>query len=303
MTTRPTFNEREQQATNPPSLQQNEISATCRVQIMDVLINGLQAPQQPDPYMPLPPANVWWNQIAHRAAVGLGRIRLHPSVRDPLVACGEQVLNAPRPEVLTIVECALQVVDTDLRNLDYSTKQMYNYTRSADDVLAGVNARLQQHGVGYEYRNGQIVSIDSRYIHSQVEDPAFMLLQEPQFQGPLTEFLRAHDHYCHSRYESAVNDAENAVESVIKSICMLRMWVYAPTASAQPLIKVLTDNGLLPSWFESVLLALPTLRNKSATAHGAGPQSAPVPRERAAYALHLAAADIVFLIETHKAHP
>lgn len=121
--------------------------------------------------------------------------------------------------------------------------------------------------------------------------------------GPLTEFNRGHEHYCHGRYEAAVNDAENAVESTIKALCDKRGWGYDPSAAAHGLIKTLTDKQLLPSWFQNVLIALPTLRNKSASAHGAGAQPTPVARERAAYALHLAAANIVFLIETHKANP
>jgi hypothetical protein len=68
--------------------------------------------------------------------------------------------------------------------------------------------------------------------------------------------------------------------------------------------KVVIDNGLIPKAFEShlgslrVLLeaGLPMVRNKNA-GHGKGPSGRQVPDGMASYALHLAAANIVFLVE------
>lgn len=63
---------------------------------------------------------------------------------------------------------------------------------------------------------------------------------------------------------------------------------------------------MIPAYLESHLgglraameSGLPTVRDKS-SAHGQGTQPEPVPTHLAAYALHLAASNIVFLVEAH----
>jgi hypothetical protein len=122
--------------------------------------------------------------------------------------------------------------------------------------------------------------------------------------------LSAHEHLRHGRVESAVTEACKAFESTLKAICDARGWTYdASKATAAPLIRVVIDRGLVPNYsqeqLENVakcLIGVATVRNKNA-GHGAGAKPRDVPDHYAAYALHLAAANIVFLIECHKAMP
>jgi hypothetical protein len=80
----------------------------------------------------------------------------------------------------------------------------------------------------------------------------------------------------------------------------------ASNAGAKELVKVLLDRDLIPAELQSHFSALraamesglPTLRNKT-SGHGQGPEPRYLPPHFAAYALHLAAADIVFLVEAH----
>ena len=46
---------------------------------------------------------------------------------------------------------------------------------------------------------------------------------------------------------------------------------------------------------------LPTVRNKSSSGHGQGKETVAIPDYIAAYALHLAAANIVMLVQAHRA--
>ena len=70
------------------------------------------------------------------------------------------------------------------------------------------------------------------------------------------------------------------------------------------------ENGLIPRELQSefeglrVLLSsgLPTLKNRKA-GHGQGSVPVEMPAHIAAYALHMAAANIVFLVESHKSLP
>ncbi|MGH9343248.1 MAG: DUF7014 domain-containing protein, partial [Terriglobia bacterium] len=77
---------------------------------------------------------------------------------------------------------------------------------------------------------------------------------------------------------------------------------------AKPLLDLLFEKGLIPtdlqshfSAFRSALESgLPTISNRTSR-HGQGPELRPLPAHYAAYALHLAAANIVFLVEAHNA--
>lgn len=79
-------------------------------------------------------------------------------------------------------------------------------------------------------------------------------------------------------------------------------------APAKRLIEAVLDNELVPRYMQShftglrqtLEAGLPTARNKN-SGHGQGLLTRPVPDYFAGYALHLAATNIVFLVEAHEA--
>jgi len=76
-------------------------------------------------------------------------------------------------------------------------------------------------------------------------------------------------------------------------------------ATAKDLIQIILQNGLIPAYLQEQFTALrlilesgvPTIRNKT-SGHGQGSVPVAIPEHFAAYALHMAAANIVFLCET-----
>ena len=92
----------------------------------------------------------------------------------------------------------------------------------------------------------------------------------------------------------------------MKIICNIKGWEYEGDR-ATDLLKVIRANGLLPNYldasFDQLMAAmksgLPVVRNK-AGGHGKGNGPA-TPPHIAAYALHLAAANIVLLVEAFQA--
>jgi hypothetical protein len=162
----------------------------------------------------------------------------------------------------------------------------------------------------YAYADGQILRVDSQLIHADVVQPAISLLTDREFEGANAEYMAAHEHFRHGRIEPAVTEACKAFESTLKSICDARGWRYDKSkATAAPLIRAVIDNGLVPSYsqeqLENVvkcLIGVATVRNKNA-GHGAGSKPREVPDHYAAYAMHLAAANILFLVECHKTMP
>ena len=94
----------------------------------------------------------------------------------------------------------------------------------------------------------------------------------------------------------------------MKGICDVQKWKYQAGATANGLIAVLFSKELIPSSLTSQFSGLrsllesglPTVRNQQG-GHGQGKDPIAIPSHLAAYALHLAASNIVMLLEAHKA--
>lgn len=179
--------------------------------------------------------------------------------------------------------------------------------QSPDDAINELNIRFREAGVGYRFEDGVIMRVDSQFVHAEVVKPALQLLSDPRFQGPHEEFLNAHAHYRAGEYKDCTVDALNAFESTMKAICDAKGWGYPEDAPAGILIKTLRGKRLLPDYLEpsfdqlqAVLKSgLPKVRNKGG-GHGQGSQPKKTPSYVAAYALHLLAANILFLVEAFK---
>ena len=152
-----------------------------------------------------------------------------------------------------------------------------------------------------------IFRVDSELIHYEVTRPAVRYLNQRGFEGPRDEFLKAHAHYRSGEMKDAITDANNAFESTLKTICDQRLWEYSPGVRASDLLKIVRANGLLPSYLDTsfdqlvgtLKSGLPKVRNEEGS-HGQGPTPRETPEYVAAYALHLAAAKILFLSEANK---
>ncbi|MFT5429631.1 MAG: hypothetical protein ACI9OJ_000302 [Myxococcota bacterium] len=148
-------------------------------------------------------------------------------------------------------------------------------------------------------------------MHAEVVKPALKFLADPDYSGPNAEFLTAHEHYRHGRYASCLVECNKAFESTMKVICEMQGWPFDNDRDgARRLIIKCKDNGLFPPFQQAALThvvgvletAVPTTRNRRA-AHGGGAAPIIVPASLAAYGLHMAAANILLLIEAEKALP
>jgi len=226
----------------------------------------------------------------------------------PDVECFDFVLQSEGNCLLDMIELAFKVIDRAVRRLTQTEMDEAGVTQTSDDAIEELNHRFREHGLGYQYLGGKIVRLDSEFLHAEVCTPALSLLNSDGFDGAADEFLRAFEHYRHGRKKEAVADALKAFESTMKAICVKRRWNFPPNATAKPLLDILFAKGLIPAELESHFAGLrtalesglPTVSNKTSR-HGQGVTPIGLPGHVAAYALHLTAADIVFLIEAHKA--
>lgn len=206
---------------------------------------------------------------------------------------------------LDVIELSFRVIDRVVRTQNYKFTQA-GATQSSDDAILELNNRFQEHGIGYQFIEGLIVRVDSEFIHKEAVVPAVNLLQTEGFEGSSEEFLKAHEHFRKGLDKEAVTEALKAFESVMKTICKRMSWEVNPNATAAKLIKTLFENELIPSSLQTQLTSvrtslegLATVRNKN-TGHGQGEKSVKIPRYLVAYALHLCATNIVFLVEAYK---
>ena len=93
-------------------------------------------------------------------------------------------------EVIDVIDISFRFIDEDVRSYpaDFPDSEI-----SPDEAIAELNHRFQQHGVGYQYESGQIVRVDSEFIHSEVVKPALSMLSDPMYEGANDEFRKAHE--------------------------------------------------------------------------------------------------------------
>lgn len=209
---------------------------------------------------------------------------------------------------LDFIEIAFKVIDHFTRNYEYLRR--IRASEKADESIEELNSRFKEHGVGYQFTDGEMIRVDSELIHSEVIKPALRLLNQKHYAGAHEEFLKAHEHYRHERNKESLNECLKSFESVMKAICDKRSWTNQPGATAKALIQVCLDNNLIPSFWQQNFSSLrsllessvPTGRNKLG-GHGQGSESISVPRHLVAYMLHMTAASIVFLAEAEAGMP
>jgi len=235
-----------------------------------------------------------------------------PDDREQEVYIGELVSfflhEADVERALDAVELSFRIIDRYTRDWDYMYRS--DASEAADAAIEELNARFREHGVGYQYTDGEIIRIDSELLHAEVVKPALRLLNGKQYAGAQQEFLKAHEHYRVGNAKEALNESLKALESVMKAICDKRGWIYGKGCAAKDLIQVCLDKELIPAFWQQHYSSLrsllessvPTGRNKL-SAHGQGNQPVDVPTHLVSYMLHMTASAIVFLAEAEASLP
>lgn len=250
-----------------------------------------------------------WRALRDRIVRELGTFELGRGGDDMQNQVVTHILNADPDPALDAIELSFRSVDNDWFKTNWERWKSDNGARlDPDQAVQDLNRRFRQYDLGHQFEGRIIAPVTSQFVHVEVVAPAVQLLQQPGFAGASLEFLRAHEHFRKGRNEEAISDASKSFESAMKVISDQQGWQYPSTATAKTLIKVMYDNGLLPTYLEHYFnslqnvmeSSLPTVRNKD-SGHGRGGTGRDIPHYLAAYALHLAASNIVFLVEAFEA--
>ncbi|EDQ8560926.1 hypothetical protein GQP39_000111 [Salmonella enterica subsp. enterica] len=202
------------------------------------------------------------------------------------------------------IEDCLDVIELFFKEINGMRRDILAvYPNNSDDAISELNQRFNEHGVGYQFVENQIIRVDSQYIHSEVVKPILQILgRNSNYSGSNDEFLSAHEHYRHQRYKACLNDCLKSFESLMKGIHKKHSWPLTGNETAQKLINSCLSNNLVPKYlqyqFTSIRTLLesgiPTIRNKD-SGHGQGAEITEVPEYLASYTLHLTATNLLFL--------
>ena len=251
--------------------------------------------------------NQGWEQIHDAISREHGLLRLG-SESEINTRCINYLIRVPSVELaLDLVELSFVYIDEVTRHFGQIKRRKRGISVTADEAISELNQRFLRAGVGYQYDAGKVFRIDSELVHNEIIRPALRYLDQEGFEGPRDEFLRAHTHYRRGEVKDAIIDANNSFESTLMTICQQRGWAYPNGARASDLIRIVRKNGLLPTYLQrsfeqlsaTLKSGLPKVRNEEG-AHGQGVAPHKTPHYVAAYALHLAAAKILFLVEAHR---
>lgn len=174
-----------------------------------------------------------------------------------------------------------------------------------NQYIAELNQRFKQHNLGYALINDQIIRTDSELLNEKTTIPAFKLLKDVRFSSAEDEMQKAFRFRKDGENAEAISNAEKAFESTMAIICNeLQYTIKGTKRSAGVYLTALRDNGFYPSYLNDHLThicntldkGLPCVRNEHG-GHGAGTASTYISDAFADYALHLAATNIVFLVD------
>ena len=208
-------------------------------------------------------------------------------------------------KVLDVVEVSFRLLTRRRSSPEWQSRiPQEKFDRAVNEL----NAHFREYGIGYQYENGEIVRVDSQFIHAEVVKPALALLGTEEYAEANAEFLKALEHYRKGETKECLTECLKAFETTMKAICTKRKWAFKSKDTAKELIDVCLTNGLTPPLIHShirgvratLARGIPTIHNRH-PGHGQEVQLVDVPPHYASYLLHLTAATIQFFVESEKA--
>ncbi len=71
-------------------------------------------------------------------------------------------------EVIDVIELAFKVIDKIIRENFLWYSKYVNVKLKPSEAISESNDRLKEHGIGYQFESGQIIRLDSTFIHSEI---------------------------------------------------------------------------------------------------------------------------------------
>ena len=189
--------------------------------------------------------------------------------------------------------------------------------RRGQEGVDSINSVLQDSAIGYRFSTfpqneshglfGLTRLLESRFpeayritdeqVHQFVVKPTLQFLSGPEFSISHDELMKALAACRQNETEDAITLAGAAYESFLKTILKLKKCSFDPDKdTCSRLVKLVIENGLLPSFYESCFISPATIRNRLGDAHGRGPEKRHEPNtDQADHMINLVCSNILFL--------
>lgn len=299
---------REARGSEPDVYVYDDLPGKLRGQIVHILSDVLGRYYVPNGYSMdrSAPTNENWTTIRDAILEERGEFTLSGLKNERQDLLNFILVEKEVDAVLDLVEFAFKYVKKVLGSGRY--RHLESKGRSAEKAISDLNVRFKENSVGYQFEQEKLIRLDSEFAHAELVKPALALLGVPGFAGAEEEFLKAHGHYRAGDNEGAIAEALKAFESTLKAICANLGWECQKGARASDLVKVVRANGLFPDYLDAsfdqlvatLQSGLPKVRNETA-GHGQGVKPRNTPAHVAAFAIHLTASKIIFLVEAMRA--
>jgi hypothetical protein len=127
-------------------------------------------------------------------------------------------------DFLSAVEigCAYLCNIEKVYSFEYGAPELRGAQLNAVAAIEEINGRFNEHSVGYQFENGQIIRVDSKLTQAEIIKPALVLLTAPEFSKANEDFMTAHRHYRANEFKDCVTAANRAFESMLKAIATRR---------------------------------------------------------------------------------
>lgn len=183
--------------------------------------------------------------------------------------------------------------------LDIIETWFYQNPKKAIECEKELNDIFCIHNSPWRVVNGQVILVDSEYLHREVHAKTIRLLEECEIQGALEEYQGAIDDLISGETKDAVVNAHKSVESVMKAVLETdEDYTYGK------LLEMLIKSDIIPKYYDEFLIHFEKLalgavkeRNLPARGHGQGKKPTKVLPSLAEFALNLAGAINIFIIK------
>ncbi len=169
----------------------------------------------------------------------------------------------------------------------------------ADECENELNDAFSMHNSPWRFVNGEVILVDSDYLHTEVQVKTLSLLKSATAYGALEEFQEALQDLQSGETKDAVFKAHKSVESAMKIVLETDEHL-----TFGRLLSALIKSGIIPDYydnflnhFEQLMLGVAKERNNPGRAHGQGVQVLEVDRYLAEFTINLAGTFILFIIQ------
>lgn len=187
---------------------------------------------------------------------------------------------------------------------------------SSEKIDQAINDVFRKNAIGYELIENQIIHKGNELVHKEVVRPSLNFLSNPSYSGANEEMLQAFFEFRNNNFKGAIHNASKAFESTLKIIIEKNNWQLINPNPRQPvpslnkatahvLIATIANHSQVESFhsnalrnLKDTLQTLASLRN-SHTGHGQGSVVTETYIRHCEFALHTAAANILYLIKTY----